>query len=284
MKFKEGDIVVYTGTGNTYLGDNNTIWRTPKVTMNRDGCYNLEGKIWSAKVRHATENEIIWFKIGINNINQIPEIGGTFGSNGDKEIVSIRNNKIYTKRNGVFTFYYWFKQYGQTYKPPITSNKKFIIGDLFGSKIQNLTKEDHEIIQPFLFDMGYRWNSGCKTVQYLDGKTPYLFIGTNTYFYKKPDRESSKAYFDKNSLKEIKKEDLIHYINNQKKEVNHESSEDKKTITKPINRAITGKPVRIPTITGRVASSSRLIGNKATARCKKSRIKQTKIQFRAIST
>jgi hypothetical protein len=279
--FKIGDIVVKTittGIVSRHGGKKGDVWEINKLTkFTKNSAYYQDGQIHSAKVRKATNNEIKWFEAGITNINQIPEIGNNFWYLGAVKTISTITKHV------VFCDEDWtkfkFKEYLQIVKdtdinnkPPVKSTvdrdvmfgKPFEIGDLKNCKIGNLTPEDHKIIQPWLNKLGY---GGY--VQY-DRFCLYTNDISNTSL-----ATSDKSFFTKQHFKEIKKETILNYIklntNNKYEQIN------KRTKIKPESRTIRGASIRIPVITGRIASASRLIGNKASGKCVKSQIRKFEI-------
>ena len=285
--FKKGDIVVKTKTTNSTdrLGSKKgDIWKINKL------CKILtDDDIHSDNVRKATENEIKWFEVGITNVNQIPEVGSSFDFVDEKDdsqncketIFYINMNRktieCSTDNYDLSDYVLWLKNdYIKTYKPPTKSTidreamfgKPFKPEDLKNCKIGNLTPEDHKIIQPWLFSLGYRWHSGVHLTQ-ID--QPYLCTTGNNYIFKK----SNKSIFKALNRTEIKKETILNYI----KQLNTNKNEqiNKKTEIKPVNRRVTGRSISIPTIAGSITSASRLIGNKASSKCIQSHFRSFKI-------
>jgi len=279
--FNKGDVVVKTYTTNTTnrVGSKkDDIWKINKLTsFTKDSAYYPDGKSHSIDVRKATDNEIKWFEAGITNINQIPEVGGTFCTEKIKRIDYTLKYSIITN-GGTYSLKYWLETYLKRYKPPIKSpnicnevaiEELFKVEDLKNCKIGNLTPEDHEIIQPWLFSLGYEWQSGAhltKTDQ------PYLCTTGNNHIFKK----SNVTDFNKLQRTPIKKELILNYIKQLNTNNNYEQINKKREI-KPESRTIRGASIRIPVITGRIASASRLIGNKASGKCVKSQIRKFEI-------
>lgn len=212
--FNKGDIVVRLKKGGIHniYSKIGAIWKCYKSDK-YIAFYSNNSGTSDLITRKATENEIKWFNLGITNINQIPEVGGTFKNN---IIITKISDRIITKDNGYYTFKYWVENYKDSYKPPIKSNterdvmfgKEFTITDLNNCKIGNLTPEDNKIIQPFLFELGYKWYDGIKIRIDKYG----LIIKTDGLIFGK----SVKEEFYKIKYKEIKKEVILNYINNQK--------------------------------------------------------------------
>lgn len=233
--FKKGDIVVRTN--NTYRPETNFIETNNgfifKCLRESNRAYYKNGSSCQENnVRKATEEEIKWFEAGITNINQIPEVGGTFNTLTIKHIVFGLSSPILTNK-GSYSLKYWVENYLRVYKPPIKSTvdrevmfgKPFKPEDLKNCKIGNLTPEDHEIIQPFLFSLGYKWNSGNK-VTYTNA---YYLAVTNVIRY-----GGAEDYDESNKL-EIKKELILNYIkqlNTNKNEVHRQNQE---ITRRPIN-------------------------------------------------
>lgn len=275
--FKKGDIVVKTYTTNTTnrVGSKkDDIWKINKLTsFIKDSAYYPDGKSHSNKVRKATDNEIKWFEAGITNINQIPEVGGTFCT---ERIESINYSLKYSiKTNaGTYSLKYWLETYLQRYKPPVESqyvgnevpiDTLFEPGDLKNCKIGNLTPEDHKIIQPWLNSLGYGGKiMSDRKILYINGICQYSLT------------TSDESYFKKQPFVEIKKELILNYIKQLNTNNNYEQINKKREI-KPESRTIRGASIRIPVITGRIASASRLIGNKASGKCVKSQIRKFEI-------
>jgi hypothetical protein len=286
--FKIGDIVVKiitTVTSSRHGGKKGDVWEINKLTkFTKNSAYYQDGLSHSSKVRKATNNEIKWFEAGITNINQIPEVGGTY-LNVDNDLRTITGfdyistGWITTKEFGgnSHLFSTFITRFSNSYKPPIKPtvdrdimfSKPFEIGDLKKCKIGNLTPEDHKIIQTFLFSLGYKWISGPTKVQYTEAFG--LGVSINNKVFKMPDE---KDFFSKVNTP-IKKETILNYIklntNNNYEQVN------KRTKIKPESSTIRGASIRIPVITGRIASASRLIGNKASGKCVKSQIRKFEI-------
>ena len=288
--FKKGDVVVRLKKG----GDHKTysligaLWICTRESnhahydKNRSADYRC--------VRLATEHEIKWFEAGITNINQIPEVGGTFDFVDEEDFtqncketikdISIARNNIhcFTDNYDLSDYVLWLKNNNvRNYKPPTKSTvdrelmfgKSFKPEDLKNCKIGNLTPEDHKIIQPWLFSLGYKWQSGSHLTK-ID--QPYLCTTGTNYIFKKFNIS------DYNTLQrvEIKKETILNYIKQLNTNKNYEQI-NKRTEIKPEPRTIRGSSIRIPVITGRIASASRLIGNKASGKCVKSQIRKFKI-------
>ena len=245
--FKKGDIVVRTN--NTYRPKTNFIETNNgfifKCLKNaRRAYYRQTSGCQENNVRKATEDEIKWFEAGITNINQIPEVGSTFDfvdetdpsqNTINETITSITNKSITCNNDGYDWSDYvdWYQRgYIKNYKPPIKSKSKtwneavpidtpFEPGDLKNCKIGYLTPEDHEIIQPFLFSLGYKWSSGAHLTK-ID--QPYLCTTGDNYIFKKSNR------YGYNQLQriEIKKETILNYIkqlNTNKNEVHRQNQE-----------------------------------------------------------
>ena len=284
--FKKGDVVVKTKTTNatdrigSKIGD---IWKINKLTKYcPESAYYPDGNSHSSKVRKATNNEIKWFEAGITNINQIPEVGGTYIS-GNGHLVTITgfvndkgNDRIIVKERGYYTtFSAYVNSLTKNYKPPVKSQNHleaintFKPEDLKNCKIGNLTPEDHKIIQPFLFSLGYKWTSGAHLTK-ID--QPYLCTTGDTYIFKK----SNISDYNRLQRFEIKKETILNYIKQLNTNKNYEQI-NKKTEIKQVNRRISGRSISIPTITGRITSASRLIGNKASGKCVKSQLRSFEI-------
>jgi hypothetical protein len=284
--FKIGDIVVRideTSPKDRVGTKNGDIWKVTKIiSFDLNAAYLKDEKSWT-KVRKATNNEIKWFEAGITNINQIPEVGGTYlnGACNNRTITGINYThcRIVCGLAGVGpTFTAFLKSYSKTYKPPIKSTvdrdvmfgKPFEIGDLKNCKIGNLTPEDHKIIQPWLFSLGYKWISGNKKVQYTE--VFGLGVSINNKVFK---MNNEKDFFIRDSTT-IKKELILNYIKQLNTNNNYEQI-NKRTKIKPESSTIRGASIRIPVITGRIASASRLIGNKASGKCVKSQIRKFEI-------
>ena len=293
--FKIGDIVVKTKTTNkTYrLGSKEgDIWKINKLTQfNLESAYYPDGQTHSTNVRKATPEEIKWFEAGITNINQIPEVGASFDFVDEED--STQNCKetiksINTARNEIFCstdnydlsdYVLWLKNNNvRNYKPPtktwneaVPIDTPFEVGDLENCKIGNLTPEDHEIIQPWLNKLGF----GGKVMN--DRYCLYTNdISSNSL------STSSKIYFKTQHFTEIKKETILNYIKQLNTNNNYEQI-NKKAEIKPESRTIRGSSISIPTITGRIASASRLIGNKASGKCVKSEIRKFKISANIVT-
>jgi len=279
--FKIGDIVVKTitsGIVSRHGGKKGDVWEINKLTkFTKNSAYYQDGQIHSSKVRKATNNEIKWFEAGITNINQIPEIGGTFSVETIENINYGLEYPIHSTGGTTYSLKYWLGKYSKIYKPPIKSTvdrdvmfgKPFEIGDLKNCKIGNLTPEDHNIIQLWLLSLGYKWVSGTIKVQYTEAFG--LGVASNNKVFKMYNKKA----FNRNTNTPIKKETILNYIklniNNNYEQVN------KKGKIKPESRTIRGTSIKIPVITGRIASASRLIGNKASGKCVKSQIRKFEI-------
>ena len=196
-----------------------------------------------------------WVQIGDNIDGEFTKdkFGSDLSISGDGNILAI--STPYNDANGTFRtietinyndfWIYTFEIYGPTvrfstfineclesYKPPIKSEPKtwnkavpidtpFEVGDLENCKIGNLTPEDHKIIQPFLFSLGYKWSSGAHLTK-ID--QPYLCTTGDNYIFKKSNR------YGYNQLQriEIKKETILNYIkqlNTNKNEVHRQNQE-----------------------------------------------------------
>ena len=294
--FKIGDIVVKTKTTNkTYrLGSKEgDIWKINKLTQfNLESAYYPDGQTHSTNVRKATPEEIKWFEAGITNINQIPEVGGTYNdANGTfRTIETINYNDFWIYTFEIYgptvRFSTFINECLESYKPPIKSEPKtwnkaipidtpFEVGDLKNCKIGNLTPEDHEIIQPFLFSLGYKWASGSHLTK-ID--QPYLCTTRGNYIFKK----SNITDFNRLQRTPIKKETILNYIKQLNTNNNYEQI-NKKAEIKPVNRRVTGRSISIPTIAGSITSASRLIGNKASGKCIKSHFRSFKISENIIT-
>jgi hypothetical protein len=293
--FKKEDIVVKTKTksigsnriGNT-VGD---IWKLNNLTkFSKCSAYYPDGNTHSNYVRLATEHEIDWFEAGITNINQIPEIGGTFTTINDgiskiKSFLSLKVGFPIITNNGPYSLQYWLENYSKSYEPPVklqhifnevSLEEPFKIGDLKDSKIGNLTPEDHKIIQPWLFSLGYNWRSNnTNTIKH---DTSYYIIVNTKYITK----GNSINYFNKGNNKSIKKETILNYIKQLNTNKNYEQF-NKRTEIKQVNGRISGRSISIPIITGSIASASRLIGNKASGKCIKSQFRSFKIRANIIT-
>lgn len=245
--FKKGDIVVrinnsYNPLYKPTLLSAGAIFKCLKYS-NR-AYYNHDSSIEQNNVRKATEDEIKWFKAGITNINQIPEVGGTFdfvdeddASQNCKEIIkdiSTAHNVIYcsTGNYALSDYVSWLKNNNvKNYKPPTksTADRDQMFGtpfkpeDLKNCKIGNLTPEDHKIIQPFLFSLDYKW---CN-----QGKTDIMQGLSEIHI-----RESYKLYkFSDYTTHTIKKETILNYIkqlNTNKNEIHRQNQE---ITRRPIN-------------------------------------------------
>jgi hypothetical protein len=284
--FKKGDIVVKTitsGIVSRHGGKKGDVWEINKLTkFTKNSAYYQDGQIHSAKVRKATNNEIKWFEAGITNINQIPEVGNNFWYLGAvKTISTITKHVVFCDEDWS---HFKFKEYLQIVKdinihnkPPTKStvdrdimfSKPFEISDLKNCKIGNLTPEDHKIIQPWLFSLGYKWASGSHLTK-ID--QPYLCTTRDNYIFKK----SNVTDFNRLQRALIKKELILNYIKQLNTNNNYEQI-NKRTKIKPESSTIRGASIRIPVITGRIASASRLIGNKASGKCIKSQIRKFEI-------
>lgn len=185
--FKIGDVIVNIGSDKGYMGIKGDIWKIPKIPSCGTGAFNKRGTIWSNSIRKATDNEIKWFEAGITNINQIPEVGGTY-INGLNQLRTISKldyttGWIWTNETGKSHIFSTFiGKLINRYKPPVKSqhignevpiDTPFKPEDLKNCKIGNLTPEDHKIIQPFLFSLGYTWISG-KTEVNITSSTLYI--------------------------------------------------------------------------------------------------------------
>lgn len=265
--FKKGDIVVYLGDNSSSMGNNGTIWKTPNISMNKDGCYNKKNKVWFSNIRLATKEEIKWFNLGITNVNQIPEVGGTFNNN---IVITEINNRIVTKYNGYYTFKYWVENYKDSYKPPIKSNserdvmfgKEFTITDLNDCKIDNLTPEDNKIIQPFLFKLGYIWGGSDSTTLYDSFKS--IIVKKNKKLY---------SFADYN--KEIKKEVILNYINNQK-QLNTNTNEILRQ-TEEVTRGQINGTARVVSGRQQITTGSRPKGNIQRVKIRKTQVRKFEI-------
>jgi hypothetical protein len=275
--FKKGDIVVRT---------NIHFKPTPRNKLHKIGCifecledgfnalYENTSSINKCDCILATENEIKWFEAGITNINQIPEIGGTYLIHTIKDITY---KYVITNKGNTYTFKYWIDTYLKSYKPPVKSQNPdylaaiitFKIEDLKNCKIGNLTPEDHKIIQPWLFSLGYSWSSNSKVK---NTNAIYLTIYKNSHIY----QGNTLHDFNTNTRLEVKKETILNYIKQLNTNKDYEQI-NKKAEIKPESRTIRGSSIRIPVITGRIASASRLIGNKASGKCVKSKLRSFKV-------
>ncbi len=294
--FKIGDIVVKTRTSSSTnrLGSKKgDIWKINKLTKyTPNSAYYQDGNTHSSAVRKAKNSEIKWFEAGITNINQIPEVGGTYNdANGVfRTIKNINYNDFWIYTFEIYgptvRFSTFINECLESYKPPIKSEPKtwnkaipidtpFEVGDLKNCKIGNLTPEDHEIIQPFLFSLGYKWASGSHLTK-ID--QPYLCTTRGNYIFKK----SNITDFNRLQRTPIKKETILNYIKQLNTNNNYEQI-NKKAEIKPESRTIRGSSISIPTITGRIASASRLIGNKASGKCVKSQIRKFEISANIVT-
>ena len=286
--FKIGDIVVRTDDKSTPINKTDKyhlIGAIFKCLNDGASVSYQKGTMLSTHCRKATNNEIKWFEAGITNINQIPEVGGTFEQEDGITLtitdigVKLLGYKGLKYGTGGYKLDYWVKEALKTYKPPIKSqhvgnevpiDTPFEINDLKNCKIGNLTPEDHKIIQPWLFSLGYNWISNNNNI-IRHGNAYYIVIG-NKYITKR----NSLDNYNKNTNTPIKKETILNYIKQLNTNNNYEQI-NKRTEIKPESRAIRGASIRIPVITGRIASASRLIGNKASGKCVKSQIRKFEI-------
>jgi hypothetical protein len=282
--FKEGNIVVRTNIHFKPMPENKLhkigyIFKCLKDSVSAS--YEEHRAINNCDCRLATENEIKWFEAGITNINQIPEIGGTYYNNVDKlrNITDIVNSKVIS--NGYISIFFnvFINKYSKSYKPPAQVKSQnpdhlaaiiiFKIEDLKNCKIGNLTPEDHKIIQPWLFSLGYSWSSNSKVK---NTNAIYLTIYKNSHIY----QGNTLHDFNTNTRLEVKKETILNYIKQLNTNKDYEQI-NKKAEIKPESRTIRGSSIRIPVITGRIASASRLIGNKASGKCVKSKLRSFKV-------
>lgn len=252
--FKTGDIVVrltQMGIPKTIGDSKNDIWQTGfcsyTVVSKPNGI-----KIRNTEVRKATDNEIKWFKAGITNINQIPEVGGTF-INKTGQRVTIKKfdetgiNKIIVKEFNHYDTHYttFIDKRIISYKPPVKSAGEpyiefindFKPENLKNCKIGNLTPEDHKIIQPWLFSLGYKWVSGSKKVQYTE--TFGLGVTSNYEVFK---INTEKDFYRNNNT--IKKETILNYIkqlNTNKNEVLRQNKENTRSKINGSARILSGR-------------------------------------------
>lgn len=251
--FKKGDVVVrLTQTVNPKnIGDfKNDIWQTGSCSYTGVSKPNRI-KIHNIEVRKATDNEIKWFKAGITNINQIPEVGGTFNTRNDdthkiKSFLNLTVGFPMQTEKGAFCLQYWVENYSGSYKPPVKSQhvgnevqieSPFKPGDLKNCKIGNLTPEDHKIIQPWLFSLGYKWLSGTKKVQYTE--TFGLGVTSNYEVFK---INIEKDFYINNNT--IKKETILNYIkqlNTNKNEILRQNQENTRSKINGSARILSGR-------------------------------------------
>lgn len=282
--FNKGNIIVRLDNNDAsynYGNNKNDIWKIKEISgISNQLIYKPDGRtLHKNKVRFATENEIKWFNLGITNVNQIPEVDGTFNNC----IITKISDKIATKYNGYFTFKYWVENYKDSYKPPIKSNserdvmfgKDFTIADLNNCKICNLTPEDHRIIQPFLFQLGYTWQSGSRAIQFLDTETPYLFIKAEKVFYKRSNLDKEISYFKNHHFKEIKKEVILNYINNQK-QLNTNTNEILRQ-TEEVTRGQINGTARVVSGRQQITTGSRPKGNIQRVKIRKTQVRKFEI-------
>lgn len=280
--FKKGDIVVRINTMNGKLvypeHKYGAIWSC-NIRSNR-AYYSDNNCTLSKNVRLATENEIKWFNLGITNINQIPEVGGTFYKENDFDyykIIEINNSTIKARNNNKLCYNSvdkWVKRltsnYIINYKSPIKSNsekdamfgKEFTITDLNDCKIDNLTPEDNKIIQPFLFKLGYIWGGSESTTLHDSFKS--IIVKKNKKLY---------SFTDYN--KEIKKEVILNYINNQK-QLNTNTNEVLRKTTEVTRRTINGT-ARMVSGRQQIATGSRLKGNIQRVKVRETQVRRFEI-------
>ena len=285
--FKKGDVVVSNNLSNS---NNGFIF---KILLIENGEYYVKidkkSKMIKNCFRKATDDEIKWFEAGITNINQIPEVSNNFWYlNEIKAISTVNSGSVFCDKDWTNFSYKEFLQIQKDInihnKPPVKSqhvgnkvpiNTPFEISDLKNCKIGDLTPEDHKIIQPWLYNLDYNWSA--TTLNVLHDKAYSLCTTGDNYLFKK----SNILDFNALNRTEIKKETILNYI--KQLNINTDEQINKKTTIKPKSRAIRGTSIRIPAISGRIASASRLIGNKASGKCIKSTIRVLKIRATVIN-
>lgn len=266
--FKKGDIVVKLGKKNIPIFGSNDgdVWMVPDVFRNNKAVYLSDGKYWSSKVRKATDNEIKWFEAGVTNINQIPVISSNFWLDGEIKTISGIGDKIvqYNENWDYMSYSQYIKlvnNVNEHKKGCVKTNylEQFKIEDLRNCKIGSLTPEDHEIIQPWLFSLGYKWFSGKTQV---NSSWKVLFLTGDRIHSGSAGKHTN-----------IKKETILNYINNEK-----QSNNDVLTKNPEISRNSINGTARMASRRQQSSVGSRPKGNKTSFNCRKAIIRQSKIR------